>query len=152
MEINESKAERVCGIIVFVFGLILYFFIIPMTIKDITTQGISPRALPQALTLLMTAFSVPLFIGGYKKRNDENQKIYTIKMVELKLVVISLLIMAANIVCYGFIGYLPTTIISLAALQWIFGQRGKLKIILTSVLTPVVIWLFFVKVLIIFLP
>ena len=152
MELNASKIERVSGVIIFILGLLLLFVIIPMTIKDITTQGISPRALPQALAVLLTVFSIPLYIGGHKKMHDPHQKIYAIRLVELRLVVISLLIMAANIVLYGFIGYLPTTIISLAALQWIFGQRSKVKILLTSVLIPIVIWVFFVKILIIFLP
>lgn len=152
MKINESKVEQIAGIVLFVFALLLLLLIIPMQIKDVRAPGVPPRFLPQAISFLIMALSVPLYVGGYKKRNTPDLKEYSITIQELKLVLITLAAVAVTIVLYSFMGFIPTSILLLAFLQYRYGQRKLWKIVLVSIGMPVVLFLFFYYVLMISLP
>lgn len=152
MKINESKVEQVAGIVLFAISSLLWFVIIPMQIKDVTASGVPPRFLPQLVTLLIMMLSVPLFIGGWRKRDKENQKMYSLSLGELKLVVITLLAVTVTIMLYIIMGFIPSSILLLIFLQYKFGQRNKLKITVVSVALPVGIYMFFYYILMISLP
>lgn len=152
MKANESKAEQAGGVILFIVSLLLLFVIIPIQIKDITTQGVPPRFMPQVLSGILLVLSVFLFYSGYKKKNTKGQKEYSITKQELKLVLITLGVVGIDIILYKFIGFIFTSIVTLAFLQYIFGQHKIWKIILVSIFLPVLISLFFNKALMINLP
>jgi len=152
MKANESKVERVGAIILFLLSLLFLFVIIPTQIKDITTQGVPPRFMPQIVSGVLLVLSVFLYRSGYKKKSMQDQKEYTITKQELRLSLITLVVVAASIILYQFIGFLLTTVIQLAFLMYMFGQRKIWKIALVSILVPVLISLFFKQVLMINLP
>ncbi len=147
MEITESKAEQAGGIILGVFSLVLYFVIIPAEIASVKGIGVSPRFLPEAVGLLLLFLSVALFINGYGKRNAEGQKVYQLSPLEGKLVIKTLVVIAAYIIVFELIGYIIPSILTLGLLMYMYGQRRKKLIVGIAVLLPVFIYFAFTKLL-----
>ncbi|MDT8903443.1 tripartite tricarboxylate transporter TctB family protein [Anaeroselena agilis] len=152
MEISESRAEQAGGIILGVFSLLLYFVIIPAEIADVRGMGVSPRFMPQAVGILLFILAVSLFISGYRKRDRQGQKTYSLSRHEAKLVVKSLAVVAAYIVAFDMVGYLIPTIVVLGLLMYMYGQRKKKVLFSVALGLPVMIYLFFTKVLHMVLP
>lgn len=152
MKITESSVEKYGGLLLAVFSLILYFIIIPLQVGDVKKAVVTPQSLPNALTLFMFFLSICLFISGYHKSKKSDQKIYTINISEIKLVVLSLVVIAVYILVIKYLGYLITTVIALAILMYAFGQRKLIKILSVSILVPIAIQLFFTNLMKIYLP
>jgi len=152
MEITESKAERAGGIILGVFSLLLYFVLIPAEIADAKALGVSPRFLPQAVGILLFTLSVALFISGYKKRNLSGQKVFKLSPLEGKLVIKSLAIVAAYIVAFELAGYIVPSIVTLALLMYMYGQRRKTLLVAISVGFPLFVYFAFTRLLHMVLP
>lgn len=152
MKITESSVEKYGGLLLAVFSLILYFIIIPLQVGDVKNAVVTPQSLPKALTLFMVFLSVCLSISGYHKSKNSNQKIYTINFSEVKLVLLSLAVIAVYILVIKYLGYLITTVIALAILMYAFGQRKLIKILSVSILVPIAIQLFFTNLMKIYLP
>jgi hypothetical protein len=85
-------------------------------------------------------------------RHKANQKVYKIALSEMKLVFFSLAVLVVYTVVVPYIGYMVTTVISLAVLMYVFGQRNRVKLIAVSVLVPLGILIFFTKLMQIHLP
>ncbi len=152
MNIKESRVDQIGGIILGIFSLLLYFVIIPLEVGDTSKFGVSPRFLPQILALLLMFLSICQVISGYKKRGQEDQKIYTINPNELKLILKSLGVFIIYIIALNITGYLITTVVALAVFMFLYGQRNIKRIVLVSVGIPIAIYLFFTKALTMVLP
>lgn len=152
MRWNESKAIQGCAIFFLVFAVILLVFIIPSTVKDVRTFGTSPRLLPDAVAILIGVLAVWLFFEGRGQRNAKNQKQYGFDFIEVRLVVITLAVVATNLLLIEILGYMITTGLSLGALMWLFGYRKTKMLIATSVVFPVTINYFFQYLLRLYLP
>jgi membrane-associated HD superfamily phosphohydrolase len=153
MQIPESKAQIGGGIILSLFSILLYFYIIPTQILFSSRQmGVSPRFFPNALALLLLVFSLALIVDGYRMRNKKNQKVFSFAAKEVRLVFITLLVIALQIIGFQTIGYLVPAALALAVCMYLYGQRNYLKIALIAVLLPLGIKLFFVQALQVYLP
>lgn len=152
MKFAESKVDQVGGIIFGVFSLLLYFVIIPTEVVDSQQFGVSPRFLPQLVALSLLFLAICLFVSGYRKRNQENQKIYTINPTELKLIAKTLILFALYILALDFLGYMIPTIVVLGIFMYMYGQRRIKLLIAIALGLPVVIYFFFTKALQMVLP
>lgn len=152
MNIKESKVEQAGGIVLGVFSLLLYFLIIPAEVVDVQKFGVSPRFLPEKTALFLLLLSICLFVSGYRKIGQENQKIYTINAKEIKLVAKSLLLLVCYIIVFDLLGYIVPTIVTLAIFMYMFGQRKIKPLLLVSLGLPIIIYMFFTKVLQMVLP
>lgn len=152
MKITESQAEKYGGMILSIFSLILYFLIIPTQISNVENVLVSPQSFPKALAIVLLILSLCLFASGIKKNKKDDQKIYSISFSEIKLVLITLGIVAAYILVVKYLGYLITTIIALGILMFIYGQRKRKTILIVSIMVPILIEVFFTKLMKIHLP
>jgi len=152
IRIKKNQSEMYGGILIGIFSLLFYFYIIPRQIKDIEKAIVSPQTLPKLLVLMIFVLSVLLVLVGYRKKDLSNQKVYEISISEIKLVAITVGIIIIYILVVDFLGYILTTGVSIAVLMYIFGQRKKSIIILTAVIIPIIINLFFTNLMKIYLP
>ena len=153
MQIPESKAQMYGGTILAIFALVLFFLIIPAEIVFVTQKmGVSPRYFPNALAWMLFAFSVGLVVDGYRSRNKKKQRFYAVNAKEVRIVFLTLGIIALQIIGFDTIGYLIPAGLALAACMYLYGQRNYLIIILISVLLPFGIKLFFENTLQVYLP
>jgi cobalamin synthase len=144
----ESKVEQASGVVLGVFSLLMLFVVIPLEISaDKGIGGVSPQFFPQLVVLLLLVCAISTFVTGYLKRNKPNQKNYTITVREAKLVAVSLLLLAIYITAFDWFGYMIPTMAALLVFMYVFGQRKKKLLGLISLGAPVLIYLFFTKVL-----
>ena len=143
ISIKESRLEQGTGIFLSFLCFIIYFWIIPSQIRHIQGVALSPRSFPQAITVFMFCLSVALFVSGWLKRNRSDQKIYSVSGQEMKLVALTLLILGIYTYSLYFFSYIPATIVGMAVLTWVYGQRNLWKLSAMSILLPVCIYLAF---------
>ena len=142
MSLKEGKAEIILGAFFTVLGILFLAVIIPDQIKYVEGAYPQPRFFPNLICALMSVLGISLFVGGLKKKkiDADDQEVYSLTWKEGKLVLITLGILAVYILAMEWIPYLPATIIVTGALVAIYGQKSKLKIILTAVLLPTIIY------------
>ena len=72
---------------------------------------------------------------------------YAISLLEGKLVLKSLLLMVLYILAFDWLGYMIPTMAVLGVFMYMYGQRNKKWLFLISIGAPILIYLFFTKVL-----
>ena len=144
MSLKEGKAEVILGAFFFVLGVLLVFLIIPGQIRLVDGASPQPRFFPSLIAGLMGVLGVVLFAGGLRKMKtvkEEDQSVtFSLQFKELLLVVLTLVIMALYVVLLNFVPYMPATMIALAVLITLYGQRNIFKIVGVSVLLPIIIY------------
>jgi hypothetical protein len=140
---NESQLERYSGVFLALFSIVIYFVIIPWQIRNIAGETITPRSFPSTITAVMFVLSVCLFISGWRKKDLTDQKNFQISREEILLAGATLLAVGGYNLLLYVIPYIPATIIVLAILIWLYGQRKLWKLGAVSVMLPVVIFVAF---------
>ncbi|MGI6782831.1 MAG: tripartite tricarboxylate transporter TctB family protein [Aminivibrio sp.] len=151
-ELNESQMEKIAGAVIFIFSLVFLFVVIPKEIGAIEGANPNPRSLPVSYGYGLAGLSILLYLDGYKKRNENGEAVLSVSAKELKLVLFSLVSMGVCILLFPRLGYLTSTILILAVMIKVFGQKSLKTIIGVSIGVPVVTWLFFTYVLKLMLP
>jgi len=143
MSLNESKAEKILGIVFAVFGVLLLAVIIPSQIAYVKNAYPQPRFFPNIIAGLITVLGVALFATGLhkgKKPDQEGGETYSLNFKEARLVLLTLVILGVYVAAMYVIPYLPATMIFLAVMITLYGQRNPLKIILPAVGLPIIIY------------
>lgn len=146
MNIHESKAEKILGIFFTVLGIVLLTVIIPSQIAHVEKAYPQPRFFPDIVAGLIAVLGVVLFLSGLRKERAGKQateETYSLNKVEARMVLLTLGIVSLYVAALYFIPYIPATMILLAVLITLYGQRNKVKIILPSVLLPIIIYIGF---------
>lgn len=142
--ITESQIERVIGIILFIFSLLLFVYIIPTQVKYSGTKTINPKTVPSLWTAVIMILSIASFINGWRTRNAPNQETVSVTTKELKLVLFTIFCIALCAFGMKYLPYLVVTIVVLIGMMVVFGQRNKLKIAIAGIGVPVLIYCLFV--------
>ncbi|MDR1875827.1 MAG: tripartite tricarboxylate transporter TctB family protein [Synergistaceae bacterium] len=150
--LKESQVERYAGGFFALFSIALYFFVIPWQIRRVAGASPSPRSFPLAITATVFALSASLFVSGWHKRNREDQKVYLLSAEELKLAGATLLVMGAYTALLYAFSYVPVTIVVLAVLIRLYGQRTWWKLGVTAIVLPPLIFAAFTYLLKLRLP
>ena len=143
MKQSEGKGNFILGIVFLALGLILDFLIIPSQIKYIDGGYPQPRFFPYVICSLMAVLGFALAVNGFRKMKsgkDVQKDYYSFKWHEVRLVLLTLGIMAAYVASMEKVPYLPATVITTGVLVTLFGQRKIWKILLTAILVPIIIY------------
>ena len=153
MKIPEYKAQMGAGCILSIFSLLLYFVIIPKEIVFTKQQmGVSPQYYPNLLAGLLFVVSVALGVNGYRSRNRKIRQEYSVTWQEARFVIVTLGVIALQIIGFDYIGYLIPAMLAIAACMFFYGHKNYITIVLISVLLPIGIKMFFEKALQVYLP
>ncbi len=140
MSVDESKIERILGVIFFFLGLLLLFVIIPWQIKDVGADFPTPRSFPDIISGSISVLGVALFLSGRRKIGKPDLKTYVLTKKEARLVSITLVLLILYIIALAFLPYIPTTVVVLGLMIWLYGQKNWIKLAVTAVCVPVVIY------------
>jgi hypothetical protein len=145
------------GLLLIIFGLLLYFLLIPQFVEQYA--GIhgakSGRYFPYVLSFLtvlcgsiMLAFDlVEKKVAGKAPKAAPGLDLFSIQSAA-GIVVLSLV----YVFMISRVGYLLSTMIVLPVAMWMFGYRKVKTIVIVSVVSPLVIYLIFVKMMAVPLP
>ena len=140
MSFKESRLELWTGVFFALLSILLYFVIIPWQIRHVPGVALSPRTFPQAITGLLFFLSVALSVSGWAKRNLASQKTYSISGQEVKLTALTLLAVGGYTLLLQATSYIPATILVLAVLIRLYGQRKWWKLAAVALILPVLIY------------
>lgn len=156
LSVHESKAEVILGIVFISISLLLFLVIIPTQIKYVSSAVWynSPRLFPYCIVGLIMLLGICQAASGYKLRKVpiEKQKEYFISFLELRLVLITLALLAIYVFIMNWVPYIPATIIILAVMIFLYGQKNHIKIASASVGMAVIIYVAFTYLLKLRLP
>lgn len=105
---------------------------------------------PEIIVVCMAIISLKMIIAEFISKSST----FTVEInkEDTKRVVIGIAISVAYVVLQGIIGYLITSILTLAAVMWLFGARKKITIILVATIVPLILYCFFEMALGVVLP
>ena len=156
ISVHEAKAEFWLGIVFIAVSVLLFLVIIPTQVKYVASAEWfnSPRLFPHCIAGLIGVLGIAQMVNGLKQRNIpiDEQKEYSISLMELRLVALTLVLIALYVFAMKWIPYIPATIVVLAVLIYLYGQRNYIKIGAASVGMAVIIYLAFTYLLKLRLP
>ncbi|MBQ8563429.1 MAG: tripartite tricarboxylate transporter TctB family protein, partial [Firmicutes bacterium] len=107
---------------------------------------------PRTVCSVMAVLGACLTYHGYRKRNEENQKVLGVSLVGLKYIGVTFAILVVYVLSLYFLPYVVSTAIGLFLLIFFYGQRNWIKLIGVSVGLPLIIYLSFTYLLMLKLP
>ncbi len=153
ISLTESKASRILGIFFIAFAVVLLILIIPTQIQHVPGASPSPRFFPRILAVLLGALGTSLLVTGIKDKDKPDQAVVvSLDAKEAKLVALTIGVLMLYTVLLYFLPYIPATVLALGVLITSYGQKSVRKIVLTSILLPVIIYFSFTYLLMLKLP
>lgn len=153
ISLTESKSSRILGVFFIVFALVLFFVIIPTQIKYIPNANPSPRFFPKIIAIMLFGLGTSLLVSGIRGKDKPDQPVvFSLSAKEAKLVGLTMGVLLLYTIVLNFIPYIPATIAALGVLITAYGQKSVKKIIVTSVLLPLIIYFSFTYLLMLKLP
>ncbi len=138
--------DRTIAAILFLFSVALYFFIIPWGIEGAGEggAGLSPDFMPRWITITLAFLSALLFFVA--KPAEEKVKLFP------RRALVTMALFVLYIVLTPLIGYLPASVLVMAVYLLHFGVRKPVTVAVLSVAFPLILYLFFAKVMLVVLP
>lgn len=138
--------DRLIALILLLFSVALYFFIIPWGVEGAGEggAGLSPDFMPRWIAVVLASFSLLHLFAARGERKE-------VRLFHRRLL-ISIALFVLYIAITPLLGYLVASILIMAVYLLHFGVRRWHTIVLLSILFPVVLYLFFAKVMLVVLP
>lgn len=121
----------------------LILVLIPSQIRNIPGMetDTSPSFLPAVLAILIMIVGAGLILQGFlSSRRDASQDLSRVVVLRVGLSVVLLILYT---VVFPRLGFVVTSGVFVGIYAYLFGSRSILKIAISMVAVPVVIWVFF---------
>jgi putative tricarboxylic transport membrane protein len=121
----------------------LILILIPSQIRNIPGMETetSPSFVPVVLAVLLMLLGAGLIIQGFtSSRTDAPPELSRVVLLRVGLSVVLLIVYT---ILFPKLGFVVTSGLFVGAYAYLFGSRSILKIAISMVAVPVVIWLFF---------
>lgn len=140
--------DGVIGIGLLIFSIVMYFFIIPSQIKNITfgSGGLAPSTFPKLAIVLIGIFSICLIISNFSFKIQT-----TIEKIGPKAPII-VFFLIGYLLLISIIGHLFATPIFLLLIMIYLSKDKWPRYILTVIIFILINYIFFEKILRIILP
>ena len=126
------EADRIAGLIVATFGLVLLFVIFPIAIEDIDDGSIRPDTLPNALAGFLVACGILLALKPGESTSRDPR--------ELMMVLLYLAVMALGLFAMSDFGFVIVAPFLALTIMMLFGERRLGWLALGCVGMPAAIW------------
>lgn len=126
------KADRVSGAFFLLFGLAMYFFVIPNYVETVDGGNLAPNTLPNIISLVIAV------CGGWLVLKPTSQQLRDPRQLALTAMYVALL--AAGIYAMSWFGFEYVAPVLAAALMWLIGERRPMWLAGGVVIMPIIIW------------
>lgn len=147
MKINMTY-DRIIGLVLLAFSLALLFWIIPREVEMVEGNvgpGMNPAFMPQCIAFLLGILTI-LVILTRAPHEEETVRLFP------RRTVITIAFFVGYIIVTSMVGYLPASLAILPAYLWFFGARKWKVVVPLSIGLPILLYLFFAKVMLVILP
>jgi putative tricarboxylic transport membrane protein len=142
---TKLNVDVITGICILIISAIMFF----LTVEFAEGVSLGPEAFPRLITTIMAITGILILLQGIR-----NIDVFKTKIIKEDLARIAVLVLAAVVyLCLlPNIGYIISTILMLFVALLCFLNKNKKRIILTSLLVPIMIYVIFTKMLNVRLP
>ncbi len=153
-KMKKGFKEVYTGSILLLFSLAMYFIIIPMNIKSYAVYGLPPSFFPKVVSAALAIFSLMLLISGIreggagvfsKKELAEHFKSINTRTVRNIGTVFGVFVL--YLIGLGTVGFLISTPIIIVLLGLAFRWKRYVVLTVLALLTTVILYVIFGKVL-----
>lgn len=140
--------DRIIGLVLLVLSLVLLLWIIPHEVELVDGNvgpGMDPAFMPQCFAFMLGFLAVLVILS--RALGDEK----TVRLFPRRTV-ITIVFFVGYIILTSLVGYLPASLAILPAYLWFFGARNWRVVVPLSIGLPVLLYLFFAKVMLVLLP
>ena len=130
-------------VLVFLGGVILLLVPFQIDIIPGMDSEVSPAFLPIVLSVAIMAVGAGMVLRSFLRVSEG--KPVDLKTDAVLRVVATVLLLVAYTFLFPRIGFVVTSAVFIGIFVYLFGSRDALKILLSMVLVPVAVWLFFEK-------
>ena len=135
----KLETDRIAGLVIATFGLVLLFVIFPFAIEDIDDGSIRPDTVPNAIAAFLVVCGILLAL----KRGEQTKKDFQ----ELMMVLLYLAVIAAGLFAISHFGFLIVSPFLALAIMLLFGERRRTWLALGCVGMPAAIWVLVAQIL-----
>lgn len=147
---NYNLANTVCGMVILVLGLVLYFYAVPYQIDESfsSLKSIGPRTFPAAFSFALIALGAALAYKSHNvyrklqklKREGKDEEI-TFSGIAIIVAAIGIIYTALLEIC----GYVLINTIVMVGFYFMFGGKTWWKGTLLGLGVSLALWLFFAE-------
>ena len=146
------RTDIISGVVLVIFGLVTVFVIIPDQISGSSVYGIAPDVFPLTLIWTLIVFAL-LLLGNRLLSARPAQDDDSIADIKWGFIGLASLYLISSFLMIKYLGFIPGGIYTVGVLMLAMGEyHHKLRLILVSLLAPVLIMLTFRYIFIIILP
>ncbi|MEE9418244.1 MAG: tripartite tricarboxylate transporter TctB family protein [Desulfatiglandaceae bacterium] len=152
------KKERVTALAVLAGALLVLIYVIPNHIdldQEFELASLSPAFFPKLATWIIVGLAALLFVMAFTKKKGqdggEDEEEWLSSREEWSAYR-SFLVVIGYLFAMKYIGFLISTVMVLAVLLLLQGEKKPLKVVLTSVLVTAGVYLFFLYVMKVHFP
>ena len=140
------RIDLISGVVTFVFGLVLYFLIIPSGIEvGEATGGLSPRFFPNLSALIIIFLGALLFLVNLRSLSpsESSEEKEHLTWSNTANIILLTALSFGGIAMFKYLGYLITAPLLVGAFMIIYGgfKRWR-RILLTSFIGPYFLYAF----------
>jgi putative tricarboxylic transport membrane protein len=147
-----KKIDLLIGIFIIFFSLLLLFILIPNYISySISFKDIGPQFFPRIISYGLSILGVVIVLASIKDKENKKNKNLFLKKSNLK---IGLMFIFSIIYLYliDLLGYLVPTIIMLGIFIRIYGEKRKVILFTIPIITSILIFIIFGRLLKMLMP
>ncbi len=128
----DLNADRVSGAFFLLFGLAMYFLVIPNYVEAVEGGNIAPKTLPNTISLVLAACGAVLVLKPTAQQLRDPRQI--------ALTGLYVAILAAGIYAMSLFGFEYVAPVLAAAIMWLIGERRPGWLAGGIVIMPLIIW------------
>jgi hypothetical protein len=128
------------------FSLFTIFYLIPAQIEvteEYELRSLSPAFFPEVAASIIAGLSVLFMISLFRSRSFQRSENPQMTWGDEYRVIAAIGISVVYVLAFKYMGFIPASILGLAALFWLQGKRRPLRLIFLSVGTVLFVYFIF---------
>lgn len=126
------NADRVSGAFFLLFGLAMYFFVIPNYVETVDGGNIAPRTMPNIISLIIAVCGAVLVLKPTPMQLRDSR--------HMALTAVYVALLAAGVYAMSLFGFEYVAPVLAFALMWLIGERRPWWLVGGVVIVPLIIW------------
>lgn len=126
------NADRVSGAFFMLFGLAMYFYVVPNYVESVDEGNIAPATLPNIISIILAFSGAVLMVKptDFRVRNP-------VLMAKTGFFVA---LLTAGIFAISWFGFEYVAPVLAFAIMWLIGERRPFWLVLGVIVVPTIIW------------
>ena len=138
--------EWVIALSILLLSLFTLFYLIPAQIEiteEYELRSLSPAFFPEVAASIIAGLSILFMISLFRSAGFQKEEISQMTRGDEYRVIAAIGISVVYVLAFKYMGFIPSSILGLAALFWLQGKRQPIRLIFLSVGTALFVYFIF---------